>query len=608
MTFLKKITVITFFGFVLIGCGQEVPVLNTDESFKSVESVSLKDSLGGVNSFDYFGVIEARSQVEIYPEMSARIKKKYKNEGDFVRKGELIIELDNGISEESQKLSEADVQIAELNYSDAVSNNQNQIRSINEEIKSAELSLKMMREGARKEEVEIATTLYENAKISYQNASKVLEKTIENNESELEKITSETGNVLESVFDSLDTAMNVDIDEYIYGSTEAVDCHLLFRSSVGVPYETSCANAYRAIDDFGRLSVLEFTSDNLKRQIDALKLGIDKVEVVRSFLNLFFEFADEAITFINSEVTFNDAQMKVLNASALSARARLNSASALLNSHLKKLEGIELANSIALLNAKNIESEMSGLLKRYEKELELKLKGSRDEDVLIQISNIERLKLKLANELRQKDVLDAGVRARLARTKLSVSRLEREKSLIRALADGKILMNKFKENEQVSPSSPVVIIGSDSSFEIEIFIPEQKAEFVKINTPVTIENNNQKTNAKIVSIGSIIDPLKKGIKVVVSAKGNSLVSGQTAKVSFFPDYVGTVYLPLSAIKFEADQPYILKIDGEVAKRVNVEIGNPQGDFIEVLSRLDDGILYVKDARGVNEGDKIKTYK
>ncbi|OPX18470.1 hypothetical protein BXT86_00960 [candidate division WOR-3 bacterium 4484_100] len=94
-----------------------VVVLNLShkENGKQVEVALVKNGKI-VSKVSASGNLEARSQVDISAETIGRIKKIYYKEGDYVKKGSLIIELDDIKTRANKKLAQAQLAQAEQNF------------------------------------------------------------------------------------------------------------------------------------------------------------------------------------------------------------------------------------------------------------------------------------------------------------------------------------------------------------------------------------------------------------------------------------------------------------------------------------------------------------
>jgi RND family efflux transporter MFP subunit len=112
-TNLQNIIIILFIVynlFLLNGCGTNSAENNTQKLIPSVEAVQSRyGSLPLTERLN--GIVKAKNQVEIYPEISASITGVYVNNGDIVNKGQLLVQLRSREFQERLKQTKANYQI-----------------------------------------------------------------------------------------------------------------------------------------------------------------------------------------------------------------------------------------------------------------------------------------------------------------------------------------------------------------------------------------------------------------------------------------------------------------------------------------------------------------
>ena len=165
--------------------------------------------------------------------------------------------------------------------------------------------------------------------------------------------------------------------------------------------------------------------------------------------------------------------------------------------------------------------------------------------------------------------------------------------------------------------SPIMRIVNLSDMYIEAVIPEQYLTSVKegsdveVNFPVL----GTTTKEKIRQAGDFIDPNNRTYKVEigVSNKEGNIKPNLTAKLKI-NDYTNekAILIPQSVISENAEgEQYVyiandIKEKNAIAKRIIVETGKTQGDFIEITNGLKDGDAVIKEgARSVKDGQEIK---
>ncbi len=72
--------------------------------------------------FDYAGTVKSYNTTVVLPEVAGRIKKLYKEIGDFVRKGDLLFELEDTVYKAQYEQAKAGFESAKINLKDAAKN------------------------------------------------------------------------------------------------------------------------------------------------------------------------------------------------------------------------------------------------------------------------------------------------------------------------------------------------------------------------------------------------------------------------------------------------------------------------------------------------------
>ncbi len=192
------------------------------------------------------------------------------------------------------------------------------------------------------------------------------------------------------------------------------------------------------------------------------------------------------------------------------------------------------------------------------------------------------------------------------------------KTLVRAPFSGTI-------DDVITEQGSVVASGQSQLFRIvnlqdmyiETDVPERYISNITPGKNVQVEFPilGKKMDAKIRQAGNFINPANRTFKieVAVSNKDKSIKPNLTAKLKI-NDYKNekAILIPQSIISENAEgQQYVYTVADKVenkakAKRVIIETGKTQGDYIEVLSGLENGNEIIDEgARSVKDGQDIK---
>lgn len=202
----------------------------------------------------------------------------------------------------------------------------------------------------------------------------------------------------------------------------------------------------------------------------------------------------------------------------------------------------------------------------------------------------------------------------------AVSQLNQQisKTVVKAPFSGVIDDVISEQGSVVSPGQSMLFrIVNLSDMYVETDVPERyltnvtKGKDVEINLPIL----GKTVNGKIRQAGDFINPANRTFKVEVSLpnKDKTVKPNLTAKLKI-NDYTNqeAILIPLSIISENAEgEQYVFTISDKEdtkanAKKVIIETGKTQGDYIEVLSGIKDGDEIIDEgARSVRDGQKVK---
>ncbi|WP_298493344.1 efflux RND transporter periplasmic adaptor subunit [uncultured Algibacter sp.] len=192
------------------------------------------------------------------------------------------------------------------------------------------------------------------------------------------------------------------------------------------------------------------------------------------------------------------------------------------------------------------------------------------------------------------------------------------KTLVRAPFSGSIDDVITDQGSVVGPGqTPLFRIVNLNDMYIETDVPERyvsditTGKDVKVNFPVL----GKDVDAKVRQAGNFINPANRTFKVEIAIPGKDLAikPNLTAKLKI-NDYTNNkaILIPQSIISENAEgQQYVYTITDKVENKAKVKreiivTGKTQGDFIEVLSGIDNGEEIIDEgARSVKNGQQVK---
>jgi membrane fusion protein (multidrug efflux system) len=192
------------------------------------------------------------------------------------------------------------------------------------------------------------------------------------------------------------------------------------------------------------------------------------------------------------------------------------------------------------------------------------------------------------------------------------------KTVVRAPFSGTIDDVITDQGSVVAPGqSPLFRIVNLNDMYIETEVPETYISNVSIGKEVLVDFPvlGKTMNAKVRQTGDFINPANRTFKVEVAIPNTdgNIKPNLTAKLKI-NDYTNAkaILIPQSIISENAEgQQYVYTITNKnegvaKAKRVIIKTGKTQGDFIEVLSGLENGNEIIQEgARSVKDNQEVK---
>ena len=203
----------------------------------------------------------------------------------------------------------------------------------------------------------------------------------------------------------------------------------------------------------------------------------------------------------------------------------------------------------------------------------------------------------------------------------AIAQLEQQvaKTVVRAPFSGTIDDVLTEQGSVVMPgqSQLMRIVNLDNMY-IETDVPEKYIANITRNKKVEVEFPilGKKIDSKVRQVGDFINPNNRTFKVEISIpnKEKSIKPNLTAKLKI-NDYSNknALLIPQGIISENASgEQYIYVIEEKVgddeakAKKIVIETGLTQGDYIEVTKGLEAGDeIIMEGARSVNDGQKVK---
>jgi multidrug efflux pump subunit AcrA (membrane-fusion protein) len=110
------------------------------------------------------------------------------------------------------------------------------------------------------------------------------------------------------------------------------------------------------------------------------------------------------------------------------------------------------------------------------------------------------------------------------------------------------------------------------------------------------------------SVSKSADPMTKKYKVEIDPKGIDLNPGQFVRVEFTSAKGldgDRLFIPITAVLISSNETYVWTIEEGRTEKVPVELGNIQGDHVEVIQGIDSGMeIIIKGGRIIEKEETL----
>ena len=220
----------------------------------------------------------------------------------------------------------------------------------------------------------------------------------------------------------------------------------------------------------------------------------------------------------------------------------------------------------------------------------------RERDVNMQSmkSNYERAADLLAKELLSTQEFEqTKFQYETAKTQLETAQLNLEYSTIRSPFSGVVTDRLIEVGNLVNANTAVFRAADFDPLLARIFIPERQIQQVKKGQSVRIgtEGSTDTFTGRVRMISPIVDPASCTVKVTVEIRDRTrtMRPGMFATVNIITEiHENVIRIEKRALVAEAEGSFAFLFNDGNAKKVRIELGEDEGDWIEVTSGLAEG--------------------
>jgi RND family efflux transporter MFP subunit len=327
------------------------------------------------------------------------------------------------------------------------------------------------------------------------------------------------------------------------------------------------------------------------------------------------------------------AQLDLLRAGARSqevaqARERVNSAKAAMDkakADLDRAKKLFAGDAISRADVEAAQLGYDSALSNYRSAVEgydALVEGARPQEIRQAEEGVrqaeEQLRLARANsvndDIRRQQVQQADAQLRQAQAQVRLARQALADASIVSPIDGFVTGKPAKVGQVVSPGTPVASIVSLDGVYFEGQVPETEIANVSVGQTATVSLDaipGRTFTGSVVAIDPKAESLGRlfAARIAISNPGLIVKPGMfgqaVLKLNSIPN---AVTVPVDAVRKIDNKSYVFVKNGDVARRVQVKVGQQDGTSIQVigLSANEDVILKGKDL--LQDGSKIREDK
>jgi membrane fusion protein (multidrug efflux system) len=219
---------------------------------------------------------------------------------------------------------------------------------------------------------------------------------------------------------------------------------------------------------------------------------------------------------------------------------------------------------------------------------------------------------RLENLARRNQVAQTELDQRRTQAAIARSRIEQEKAqiddrTIKAPFDGVLGLRQVSPGALVAPGEVITTLDDISRMRLDFTVPARFLRFLQPGQQIEASTAAyvQAFTGEIAAVNSRVDPVNRSVTaraVFPNAQG-LLKPGMLMSVTVLGDQRNALLVPEESLVSRSTDHYVWQINGDIATRVFVEIGDRRPGWVEVLGGLQPGDQVVRDGVGRLRGNE-----
>lgn len=622
---LSKISLLLSVMLLFSACGSVETPTDSVVHLREVKVQTAKESKYLQRTLSYPATITASQNFKILAKATGNAKQVNFNLGDKVKAGQILMRIDdssgsqNSVSQVEQlrismEQAKKSLDLAQKNYQSLQASMQKDLQNSALNQDNAKLTQENTLKSTDANRAN-ADLMVENAKINLEQAQNTLEdkkillaQNLTDTETNAVTTISTVSDAFSSILRNLDASFDFDSKNEI---------SLNYQSSLGALNSATLNEAENAYLQTKREyeSFLISAQGETATRLDSLLVLIDSLDT--TLANVW--------KMLENTITSNDLPLSSSAGTSLgSLRSLVSGYQTQVNGYKNQINGAKQALISLKLNQTSTVSSLEKAVAIAEKQVRIAEENLKNIDssmdtqqnqtdfaVDLRQNEYESLKLKFAFQLQSAQTQKEQAQLQYNNAQLAWSSLV-DNYLIKSQIDGVVSQKLIEEGGAVGPGQVIAIISQNNQSKAQFFMDGEYLPYLHLGQSVKLTDNDGMTlNSKINAISPQADSLSKRFLIEVipekSAQMFPMGTVLTAEITLkiLPTKQG-FYLPLSAVNIGQNEKSIFLIVGEKAQRLPIELGNVEGDFIEIIADLKDTDLIVVDGNKlITDQEKVK---
>ncbi len=333
---------------------------------------------------------------------------------------------------------------------------------------------------------------------------------------------------------------------------------------------------------------LQMAAENYENSLDSLENTEEIFDTQLESLEMSEENAEEALK--NSEEAYDDLEEKIEDTTDPTQKAQLE---AQLEQLEKAIEASENNLEMAELAIRQAEESQNAQISQIEH-------GINNSFLQYQAAINQFESAQTASGIQYLGSLSQLVQANSA---VRSAALSQEQRYVCSPINGIITAIEVTEGNFIGPGQVLLKIENPETISIKVGLNSKEAYLLNIGDNVKI---NDELEGTIVSISPTINSQTQKIETEIELKDQtSLKPGALAKVEFFPETKGKIFIPLNSLYLEDEKKFVKVIDEDhKIKYQEVIIGKILNNYIEVIAGIKEGDAVLKSQIDIEENEIV----